>query len=135
MKGSDYVIVLGLVVCVLAIVALVVVLVKVLDALQMLRDSLEVLDTRLLPLVIDLRDAADETREVIDDARDDLQRFDRVLGSAEAISGAVADTSMVARTVISTPIIKAAAFARGASAALTGLTSAKANRRQTKRTR
>lgn len=135
MNGIDYVIILGLVVCVLAIIALVVVLVKVLDALKMLREGLEVLDTRLLPLVADLRDAADETREVLDDARDDLERFDRVLGSAEAISGAVADTSLVARTVISTPIIKAAAFVRGATAAFSGLTSSQSTRRQRKRNR
>lgn len=135
MNGSDYAIMLGLVVCVMAIIALVVVLVKVLDALKMLREGLEVLDTRLLPLVADLRDATDETREVIDDARDDLERFDRVLGSAEAISGAVADTSLVARTVISTPIIKAAAFVRGASAAFSGLGSSQTSRRQRKRNR
>ncbi len=135
MNGSDYAIMLGLVVCVMAIIALVVVLVKVLDALKMLREGLEVLDTRLLPLVADLRDATDETREVIDDARDDLERFDRVLGSAEAISGAVADTSLVARTVITTPIIKAAAFVRGAGAALSGLSSSQSSRQQRKRNR
>ena len=35
------------------------------------------------------------------EARDDLDRFDRVLGSAEAISGAVAGGSRVARAALS----------------------------------
>ena len=61
----------------------------------------------------DLRDATDETREVVDDAREDLERFDRVLGSAEMVSSALADTSRVARTVITSPLIKTVAVARG----------------------
>ena len=43
----------------------------------------------------------------------DLERFDRVLGSAEAISDAVGGT--VTRTSFSTPMIKAAGLARGTS--------------------
>ena len=42
------------------------------------------------------------------DARDDLDRFDRVLGSAEAISDAVSGGGRVARVALSTPVIKTA---------------------------
>ena len=49
---------------------------------------------------------------------DDLERFDRVLGSAEAISGAVAGGSRVARAALSTPMIKTAALATGTTRAV-----------------
>ena len=46
------------------------------------------------------------------------QRFDRVLGSAEAISDAVVGGSRVARAALSTPVIKTAALATGTSRAV-----------------
>ena len=60
-----------------------------------------------------LRVSADDARETVDEARQDLERFDRVLGSAEAIGDAVGST--VARGAFSSPSIKAAGLARGAS--------------------
>jgi protein involved in polysaccharide export with SLBB domain len=51
------------------------------------------------------------------EAQRDLARFDRVLGSAEAISGAVSGSGRVARTALSTPVIKVAAIASGTSRA------------------
>ena len=51
------------------------------------------------------------SRATVDEARADLDRFDRVLGSAEAISDAVGHGS----TSFSTPMIKAAGLARGTS--------------------
>ena len=50
--------------------------------------------------------------------RADLDRFDRVLGSAEAISGAVGRTNRVARTALSSPVIKAAGIATGTTRAV-----------------
>jgi hypothetical protein len=52
------------------------------------------------------------------EARDDLERFDRVLGSAEAISDAVVGGSRVARVALSAPMIKSAAFATGTTRAM-----------------
>jgi hypothetical protein len=46
-------------------------------------------------------------------ARSDLERFDRVLGSAEAISDAVEGSGRVARTAFSVPVIKMAGLATG----------------------
>ena len=54
-------------------------------------------------------------RDSAQQARDDLERFDRVLGSAEAIGDAVSNT--VARTAFSSPAIKAVGFAKGTSRA------------------
>jgi hypothetical protein len=51
-------------------------------------------------------------------ARSDLDRFDRVVGSAEAISGAMSGSGRVARTAFSVPVIKAAGVATGTSRAL-----------------
>jgi hypothetical protein len=54
-----------------------------------------------------------ELRESVEEARDDLDRFDRVLGSAEAISSRVEGASRVARVALSTPVIKTVALASG----------------------
>ena len=61
----------------------------------------------------ELLETTDEARATVDEARADLERFDRVLGSAEAIGDAVG--GRVARTTFSSPMIKAAGFARGTS--------------------
>jgi uncharacterized protein YoxC len=113
MTGRDVAVIVGLVMCFFAFAALSIVLLQVLSALRELRSDLDLFESRVLPLMADLRDATDETREVVDDAREDLERFDRVLGSAEMVSSALADTSRVARTVITSPLIKTVAVARG----------------------
>lgn len=123
MTSGDVAIVIGLVLCIAAFTALVVVLVRVLQALGELRRDLAHFRNEVVPLVEELRHAADETRGVIDGAREDLARFDRVIGSAESVSEALADTSRVARTVLSVPVIKAAAIASGTKQAVTSLTS------------
>jgi hypothetical protein len=58
-----------------------------------------------------------EARESVAEARDDLDRFDRVLGSAEAISDAVAEGSRITRVALSAPVIKTVALASGTSRA------------------
>jgi hypothetical protein len=83
----------------------------------------------------DLRDATDETREVVDEAREDLERFDRVLGSAEVVSTALADTSRVARTVITSPLIKTVAVVRGVSRGLRKFTTSTPTQAQQHKTR
>jgi uncharacterized protein YoxC len=121
MTGSDIAIIIGLVLCIVAFAALVVVLFRVLQALTELRHDLSLLHRDVVPLLSELRSATTETRHIIDDAREDLARFDRVLGSAESISEAVADTSRVARTVLSAPVIKVAALASGTKQAVSSL--------------
>lgn len=118
MTGRDIAVIVGLVMCFFAFAALSIVLLQVVSALRDLRTDLDLFESRVLPLMADLRDATDETREVVDEAREDLERFDRVLGSAEVVSTALADTSRAARTVITSPLIKTVAVVRGVSRGL-----------------
>ena len=61
----------------------------------------------------------DEARQAVLEARADLERFDHVLGSAEAIGDAVG--GRMARTSFSAPMIKAAGFVRGTSRTISRL--------------
>ena len=111
MTAGQLALVVGTVLCALGFAALCVVLVRVLDSLSALRSEIADLRSETRPLLAELRTS-------VDAARDDLERFDRVLGSAEAISSTVADkmeagASLVTRAVLSTPIIKTVAFASG----------------------
>lgn len=120
-SGTNTALVVVLVLCAVAFAALVLVLYRVLVALADLRSDLEIIESRLMPMVDELRDATRESRDIIDAARGDLKRFDKVLGSAESVAEAVADTSRVARTVLSAPVIKVAAAATGTKRAFSVL--------------
>ena len=113
MTAGELVLVVAAVLCSIGFAALVVVLVRVLDALRDVRRELDDLRAETTPLIQELQDTTDEARATVDEARADLERFDRVLGSAEAIGDAVGST--VARTSFSSPMIKAAGIARGTS--------------------
>jgi hypothetical protein len=116
--AGELVVVLAAVLCALGFAALVVVLVRVLDTLRLLRHEIASLRDDTRPLLDELRVSTDEAREAVHEARTDLDRFDRVLGSAEAISGAMSGSGRVARTAFSAPVIKAAGVATGTSRAL-----------------
>jgi hypothetical protein len=118
MTAGDLAIVLAAVLCSIGFAALIVVLLRVLDAMRSLRGEVSSLRAETGPLLAELRASADDAKLTIAEARDDLQRFDRVLGSAEAISGAVAGGSRVARAALSTPMIKTAAMATGTTRAV-----------------
>ena len=77
------------------------------------RRELDDLRAETTPLIRELHETTDEARATVNEARADLERFDRVLGSAEAIGDAVGGT--LARTSFSSPVIKAAGLARGTS--------------------
>lgn len=102
----------------IAFAALAVTLVRVRDTLHELRREVVDLRSETLPLLDDLQRATAEAREAAVTARADLDRFDRVLGSAEAISGAMERGSKVTRTALSAPVIKAAGLATGTSRAV-----------------
>ncbi len=102
MTAGQLALVVAAVLFVVGFAALVLVLGRV---LQTLREVRVVADT-MAPLLAELRSS-------IDDARSDLDRFDRLLGSAEAISSSVEGASRVARVALSTPIIKTVALASG----------------------
>ncbi len=113
MTAGELAIVVATVLCAIGFAALIVVLQRVLDTLRSLRREVESLRAETRPLLTDLQVSTDQARVAMAEARDDLDRFDRVLGSAEAISGAVAGASRVARVALSTPVIKAAGIATG----------------------
>ncbi|MFM8563312.1 MAG: hypothetical protein ACKOCE_05405 [Acidimicrobiia bacterium] len=117
MTAGELAIVLAAVLLTIGFAALVVVLMRVLDTLRTLRGELADLRRETRPLLAELRASTDEARDAVEEARHDLDRFDRVLGSAEAISGAVAGTGRVARLALSAPVIKATALATGTTRA------------------
>jgi hypothetical protein len=117
MTASELAILVAVVLCVMGFTALVIVLFRLLQSLRELRHELAVWRDRTEPLLAEIRESALDARDAVEDARRDLDRFDRVLGSAEAISGAVAESGRVARTALSTPVIKVAAIATGTSRA------------------
>jgi hypothetical protein len=111
--AGDLAVTLAAVLCAFGFAALVVVLVRVLDALSSLRAEVEALRQETRPLLAELRESTAEARSAMHLARTDLERFDRVLGSAEAISDAVEGSGRVARTAFSAPVIKLAGLATG----------------------
>ena len=88
--AGELAIVLGTVLCALGFAALVVVLVRVLDALA------RVAGRRSTTCGPRRSRSWPSCACSVDEARDDLERFDRVLGSAEAISSNVQGASRVA---------------------------------------
>jgi hypothetical protein len=118
MSAGELAILLAAVLCSLGFAALVVVLLRVLDSLSLLRKEVTDLRAETRPLLQELRETTDIARDTVDSARHDLERFDRVLGSAEAIGEAVASSGRVARTAFSAPVIKMAGLATGSAHAL-----------------
>ncbi len=113
MTAGDLVVVLSALLLTIGFAALIVVLLRVLDTLRDLRREVTDLRIETRPLIDELRSSAAEAKVSVDEARLDLERFDKVLGSAEAIGDAVG--SRVAKTAFSSPSIKAAGLATGAS--------------------
>ncbi len=118
MTAGELAVVLAAVLCSIGFAALIVVLLRVLDSMKSLRAEVVSLRQETGPLLAELRASTDEAKVTMAEARDDLERFDRVLGSAEAISGAVAGSGRVARVALSTPMIKTAAIATGTTRAV-----------------
>jgi len=125
MTAGELAVLMAAVLCSIGFAALVVVLVRVLDALRELRREVSDLRAETRPLLHDLRISTIEARETVDEARSDLERFDRVLGSAEAIGDAV--SVHVARTAFSAPMIKFAGLAKGTSRTFARLRGTPAN--------
>ena len=118
MTAGDLAVVIAAVLCCIGFTALIVVLVRVLDMLRSLRTEVATLRAETGPLLLELRESTRSAGELMTEARHDLDRFDRVVGSAEAVSNAVAGSGRVARAALSTPVIKTAALATGTSRAV-----------------
>jgi hypothetical protein len=118
MTAGQLAVLMAAVLCCIGFTALVVVLMRVLDSLKALRSEVEALRSETRPLIAELRTSTRDALAAVEEARDDLDRFDRVLGSAEAISGAVAGGSRMARAALSAPMIKTVAIGTGTSRAV-----------------
>ncbi|CAB4813554.1 MAG: DUF948 domain-containing protein [Actinobacteria bacterium] len=117
MTAGELAVVVATVLCAIGFAALIVVLLRVLDTLKSLRGEVESLRAETRPLLAELQLSTDQARATMAEARHDLDRFDRVLGSAEAISDAVSGGGRVARAALSVPVIKVAGIATGTSRA------------------
>jgi uncharacterized protein YoxC len=93
-----------------AVVAVVVGLVRLLVVLRRLSRTLDEVTAALVPLVDDLGRSVAEANE-------ELERIDRLVGSAESISATVDATSKLAYRALSAPVIKTVAVTTGASRA------------------
>lgn len=113
MTAGELAILMAAVLCCFGFAALVVVLSRVLDTLRSLRAEIVTLRAETKPLLRDLNASTREARDALQEARHDLDRFDLLLGSAEAISDAVSGGGRVARAALSAPVIKTAALATG----------------------
>jgi ABC-type transporter Mla subunit MlaD len=123
-SAGELALVIGAVLCALAFAALAVTLVRVRDALAELRSEVGALRTESAELIGQLRASTDAAADSVAAARADLERFDRILGSAEAISSALeGGGSRLSRAALSAPMIKAAGIATGTSRAVRRLRS------------
>ena len=120
MSAGQLALVVGAVLCCIGFTAMIVVLVRVLDTLRALRAEVVDLRATTAPLLDELKRSADDARQAMTEARDDLQRFDRVLGSAEAVSAVVQRSGVgrVTKAALSAPVIKTAALATGTGRAV-----------------
>jgi hypothetical protein len=118
MTAGELALVIAAVLCCIGFAALIVVLVRVLDAMKHVRAEVATLRAETAPLLVELRASTDSARALVHEAQRDLDRFDRVLGSAESISGAMSGSGRVAKVALSTPVIKTAALATGTSRAV-----------------
>ena len=120
MQTADIVLIAAVVLCAIGFAALSIVLLRVFDALRALRREVREMREQTLPLIADLRSSTDDAKSAMDGARADLERFDRVLGSAEAISEAVETSGRAARRLFAAPVIKAVGTVTGVNDAPCG---------------
>jgi hypothetical protein len=95
---------------IVAVVVLLFVLQRALAALREIRRSLDTITDQVVPLV-------DELARSVTEANAELERVNRLVGSAESISATVDATSKLAYRALSAPVIKTVAITSGASRA------------------
>ena len=122
-SAGELALVVGAVLCALAFAALAVTLLRVRDTVADLRSEVASLRTETTEIIGELRESTALAADAVATARADLDRFDRLLGSAEAISSAVGRGNRIGRTALSAPMIKAAGIATGTSRAVRRLRS------------
>jgi hypothetical protein len=95
---------------VVAVVLLAVALIALVRTLRAMRDVAHLLRTETAPVLDDLR-------ETIDVANDEIERLDRLVSTAESVTGTVDSASRLAYVAMANPVIKGVAFASGTAKA------------------
>jgi hypothetical protein len=95
---------------VVAVVLLAVALVALVRTLRAQREVAELMRTETVPVLDDLRDT-------VRGANIELERFDRLVTTAESVTGTVDSASRLAYLAMANPVIKGVAFASGTAKA------------------
>jgi hypothetical protein len=95
---------------VVAVVLLAVALVALVRTLRAMRDVAHLLRTETVPVL-------DELRDTVDVANHEIERFDRLVTTAESVTGTVDSASRLAYLAMANPVIKGVAFASGTAKA------------------
>ena len=128
MSAGDLAAVVVTICSIVAVVAVLFALQRTLATLRQVRAAMDELQERGLPLVDELADA-------VDAANVELERVDRLVGSAESISQTVDATSKLAYRALSAPVIKTVAITSGASRAARRLRKDSPDERPARRSR
>lgn len=110
MSAGDLAVVVVTGCSILAVGVLLFVLQRALGTVRALRRTVDETNEQLLPLIEQLTVSLAEANE-------ELERIDRLVGSAESISATVDATSKLAYRALSAPVIKTVAVTSGASRA------------------
>lgn len=110
MSATDLAAVIVAVCSVAAVVLLAVGVTALLRTLRALREVTHLLRTEAAPVLDDLRDT-------VDVAADEVDRLDRLVTTAESVTGTVDSASRLAYIAMANPVIKGVAFASGTAKA------------------
>lgn len=110
MSASDLAAVIVAASSVAAVVLLTVALVALTRTLKALREVADLMRTETAPVLGDLRDT-------VQAANVELERFDRLVTTAESVTGTVDSASRLAYFAMANPVIKGVAFASGTAKA------------------
>lgn len=110
MTTTDMAAVIVAVASVAAVVLLAVTVVAVTRTLKALRQVANLMRTETVPVLDDLRDT-------VQAANYELKRFDRLVSTAESVTGTVDSASRLAYLAMANPVIKGVAFASGTARA------------------
>jgi hypothetical protein len=109
-SATDLAAVIVAIASVAAVVLLAVALVALTRTLKALREVANLMRTETVPVLDDLRDT-------VHSANHELARFDRLVTTAESVTGTVDSASRLAYLAMANPVIKGVAFASGTAKA------------------
>ena len=120
MSAADLAAVIVATCSVAAVVLLAVGVVALVRTLRALREVAKLLRTEAVPVIDDLRDT-------VDAANHEIVRLDRLVTTAESVTGTVDSASRLAYLAMANPVIKGVAFASGTARAARRLRGRKAD--------